>query len=131
MIRRCVLLAVVLALTAAPGLAAGGPVSAAAVRPTTVYAGAPLPVLRFHMVRPDTISISIVRCTKVCPAGKTVALVKATYTTGTHAVGIGTLLKQSTLKPRVTSLSPSIYAVVFKQGATVLGSTDFGINGKA
>jgi hypothetical protein len=129
-IRRCVLLAVVLALTAAPAFAAGGPVSAAAVRPTTVYVGAPLPVLRFHTVRKATLSILVVRCTKQCPTGVTVALVKATYSTGTHAIGIATLLKQSSIKPRVTKLVPAIYAVVFKQGRTVLGSTDFGVNGK-
>lgn len=130
MSRRYVLLAVVLALTAAPALAAGGPVTAAAIRPTTVYVGAPLPVLRFHMARKATLSLSLVRCTKVCPAGVTVALVKATYTVGTHALGIGTLLRRSTIRPRVTKLAPAIYAVVFKQGRTVLGSTDFGVNGK-
>ena len=130
MIRRCVLLAVVLALTAAPAFAASGPVTAAAIRPTTVYVGAPLPVLRFHVARKATVTLALVRCAKVCPTGTTVALVKATYTVGTHALGIGTLLRQSSLKPRVTKLSPAIYAVVFKQGRTVLGSTDFGVNGK-
>jgi hypothetical protein len=129
-IRRCVLLAVVLALTAAPAFAANSPVTAAAIRPTTVYVGAPLPVLRFHVARTATLSLSLVRCTKVCPAGVTVARVTETYTVGTHALGIATLLRRSVIKPRVTKLSPAIYAVVFKQGRTVLGSTDFGVNGK-
>jgi hypothetical protein len=129
-IRRCVLLAVVLCLTAVPALAAGGPVTAAAIRPTTVYVGAPLPVLRFHTARKATLSLSLVRCAKVCPTGVTVALVKATYTVGTHSLAVATLLRHSTLKPRVTKLTPAIYAVVFKQGRAVLGSTDFGVNGK-
>jgi hypothetical protein len=129
--RRCVLLAVVLCLTTAPALAAGGPVTAAAIRPTAVYVGAPLPVLRFHTARKATLSLTLVRCTKVCPTGVTVALVKATYTVGTHSLAIGTLLRRSALKPRVTKLTPAIYAVVFKQGRAVLGSTDFGVNGKA
>jgi hypothetical protein len=129
-IRRCVLLAVVLCLTAAPALAAGGPVTAAAIRPTTVYVGAPLPVLRFHTARKATLSLSLVRCTKVCPTGVTVALVKSTYAVGTHTLAIGTLLRRSIVKPRVTKLTPAIYAVVFKQGGAVLGSTDFGVNGK-
>ena len=50
-----------LAVTAAPALAAGGPITAAAIRPTTVYVGAPLPVLRFHNVRKATLSLSLVR----------------------------------------------------------------------
>lgn len=130
MIRRCVLLAVVLAFTAAPAFAAGGPVTAAAIRPTTVYVGAPLPVLRFHTARKATLSLSLVRCTKVCPTGVTIARETGTYTVGTHSLGIGTLLRRSTIEPRVTKLAPAIYAVVFKQGRTVLGSTDFGVNGK-
>ena len=130
MIRRCVLLAVVLALTAAPAFAAGGPVTAAAIRPTTVYVGAPLPVLRFYTVRAATLTLSLVRCRKQCTTGVTVATVKASYSAGTHSLGIETLLRRSNLKPRVTKLSPAIYAVVFKQGATVLGSADFGIDGK-
>lgn len=70
------------------------------------------------------------RCTKICPTGKTVARVKAMYTVGTDAIGIGTLLRRSTSAPRVTTLVPSIYAVVFDQGRTVLGGTDVGVNGK-
>jgi hypothetical protein len=30
----------------------------------------------------------------------------------------------------VTKLAPAIYAIVFKQGTTVLGSADFGVDGK-
>lgn len=130
MMRRCLLVAVVMALVAAPAFAAGGPVTAAAIRPTTVYVGAPLPVLRFYTVRAATLTLSLVRCRKQCTTGVTVATVKASYSAGTHSLGIETLLRRSNLKPRVTKLSPAIYAVVFKQGATVLGSADFGIDGK-
>ena len=130
MIHRSLLLAVVLASTAAPAFAAGGPVTAAAIRPTTVYAGAPLPVLRFHTVRSATLTLSLVRCGKQCPAGVTVARVTASYAAGTHTLGIATLLRRSSVKPRVTTLSAAIYAVVFRQGRTVLGSTDFGVDGK-
>jgi hypothetical protein len=131
MMRRCVLIAVVFCLTAAPALAARGPVTAAAIRPTAVYVGAPLPVLRFHTVRRATLTLSLVRCTtKQCSSSVNVALVKATYAVGTHTLGIRTLLRRSSLKPRLTKLAPAIYAVVFKQGRTVLGSTDFGVNGK-
>jgi hypothetical protein len=129
-IRRFLPVAAVVALVAAPAFAAGGPVTAAAIRPTTVYVGAPLPVLRFYTTRAATLTLSIVRCTKRCAGGATVALLRATYSKGLHSLAIGTLLRRSNLKPRVTKLSPAIYAVVFKQGATVLGSADFGIDGK-
>jgi hypothetical protein len=129
--RRCLLLAVVMALVAGPAFAAGGPVTAAAIRPTTVYVGAPLPVLRFYTVRAATLTLSLLRCRKQCTTGVTVATLKASYSKGTHSLGIATLLRRSGLKPRVTKLPPAIYAVVFKQGATVLGSADFGIDGTA
>jgi hypothetical protein len=130
-IRRPAFAAVVAALfVAAPAFAAGGPVDAAGVRPPTVYAGAPLPVLRFHTNRPATLSLSLVRCVKLCPRGVTVAVLKETFNAGTHTLRIATLLRLGRLTPAVPRLQPAIYAVVFKQGATVLGSTDFGINGK-
>jgi len=128
--RRAALVAAVAAFVAAPALAAGGPVDAAGVRPTTVYVGAQLPVLRFHTNRPATLTLSLVRCEKLCPRGVTVAVLKETFNAGTHTLGIATLLRLGRLTPRVPRLQPAIYAVVFKQGATVLGSTDFGVNGK-
>jgi hypothetical protein len=130
--RRSALVAVVAAtfVAAAPAAAAPGPVDAAGVRPTTVYVGAPLPVLRFHTNRAATLTLSLVHCGKLCPRGVTVAVLKETFNAGTHTLGIATLLRLGRLTPRVPRLRPAIYAVVFKQGSTVLGSTDFGINGK-
>jgi hypothetical protein len=130
MMRRCLVLAVVMALVAAPAFAAGGPVTAAAIRPTTVYLGAPLPVLRFYTTRTATLTLSLRRCTKRCASGVTVALLKETFNAGTHTLRIAALLQLGRLTPRVPRLRPAIYAVVFKQGATVLGSADFGIDGK-
>jgi hypothetical protein len=129
-IRRSILLAVVLLFVAAPAFAAGGPVTAAAIRPTTVYFGAPLPVLRFYTVRAATLTLSLMRCRNRCATGVTIAVAEARYSKGFHSLEVRALLRRSSLRPRVTKLAPAIYAIVFRQGTTVLGSADFGVDGK-
>ncbi len=130
MIRRSILLVLVLLLVAAPAFAAGGPVTAAAIRPTTVYFGAPLPVLRFYTVRAATLTLSLMRCRNRCATGVTIAVVRTRYSKGFHSLEVRALLQRSSLRPRVTKLAPAIYAIVFRQGTTVLGSADFGVDGK-
>jgi hypothetical protein len=129
-IRRSILLVLVLLLVAAPAFAAGGPVTAAAIRPTTVYFGAPLPVLRFYTVRAATLTLSLMRCRNRCATGATIAVVKTRYSKGFHSLEVRALLQRSSLRPLVTKLAPAIYAIVFRQGTTVLGSADFGVDGK-